>query len=245
MTQRRIAVMSGKGGVGKSSVAIMVAKILSESHKTLLLDFDICGPSVITALGASGSLVSSGEGFRPVFASESLAVLSFGSILKPEDVVVWRGPKKLLFLEKFWKSIDEFECVVIDTPPGVSEEHEFLRDKGVSALVVTTPQNVALSDTQRCIEFCINSGIPVKGLIENMSWLTCGKCSERHYPFGHKGGELLAAEYEIPVFGSLMLEPGWAASLNDGSFNTEWRRFSSCGAIREILARALDKETPS
>lgn len=233
-----IAVMSGKGGVGKTSVAVMIARILAEKHKTILLDFDICGPSTTTALGVTGSLIKTEKGFQPVKVIDGLDILSFGLVLKPDDAVIWRGPKKLVFLENFFNSAENYEYIVIDTPPGISEEHSFLINKSLSAIIITTPQNVALNDAQRCIEFCLQNQIPVIGLLENMHGLKCECCNELFYPFGSKGGQQLAQEYSINFLGSLPIEPEFSEMLDDGSFKTQYSHLYTSKIIRDIL---LDK----
>lgn len=230
-----IAVMSGKGGVGKSSICMMIAAVVSEKYKTLILDFDICGPSIVCATKADGKLVKSASGFHPVFVNKNLAVISFGLILNPDDTVIWRGAKKLGFLELFFNSIEGFDYIVIDTPPGISEEHGFLRNKNIDAILITTPQNIALNDTQRCIEFCKSSGIEIVGLIENMSYYKCENCLEKHHPFGSKGGKQLAAEYDINFLEELEIDPKWSESMDDGTFIDKYHLLKVYGPLKEIL----------
>lgn len=235
MGQRIVAVMSGKGGVGKSSIAALAAQIVSEQHRTLILDFDICGPSMTTAFNVAGSLVKTQQRFAPLRVSQTLDVLSFGSILGPEDAVIWRGPKKQVFLNLFFNSAGGYDCVVIDTPPGISEEHSFLSDKDVQAIVVTTPQNVALNDTQRCIEFCQASGMDVLGVIENMSWTRCECCEERLYPFGNKGGAHLASEYGLRFLGQLPIEPMLSSIMDRGELPLRYAETKTYSALMGIL----------
>lgn len=222
-----IAVMSGKGGVGKSSVSAMLAKVLSEKARTIILDFDICGPSLSRALKIEGSLIKAEKGFKPIQITDNLFALSIGVSLKAEDAVIWRGPRKKVFLNLFYDSIDDYDFVVIDTPPGVSEEHEFIAQKGASVLVVSTPQNMALNDAQRCIEFCIKNNLNILGLVENMSSLLCECCNEIFYPFGKGGGKLLAEEYKIEFLGSLRIEPEWSQQLDDGTFNEKYKSLAA------------------
>lgn len=238
-----IAVMSGKGGVGKTSIAAMVARILSEKHKTILLDFDICGPSMTATFGIRGKLLKTSDGFKPVNIAENLDILSFGLALNPDDAVIWRGPKKLVFLNLFYKSVDEYEYVVIDTPPGISEEHSFLVDKEVTSLIVTTPQNISLNDAQRCIEYCQNKKIDILGVLENMSSVRCECCQEVSHPFGAMGGSQLAAEYEIPFLGTLPIEPLLAEIMDSGTFSIDYIKLDSSALLREILfeKNILDK----
>ena len=236
MTGKIIAVMSGKGGVGKTSVSLMVSKILSQFGRTILLDFDICGPSVTTGLGLSGTIIKTVNGFKPLNASSNLDVLSFGLILQDTDAVIWRGAKKLVFLDLFFKSAKGYEFIVIDTPPGISEEHDYLSDKNIEALIVSTPQNIALNDAQRGIEFCKAKNIPILGLIENMSFIKCKCCDKIFYPFGSKGGIQLANEYEIRYLGSLEIEIDWCESIDSGNFNLEFETFKSYHSIKNILS---------
>lgn len=234
-----LAVMSGKGGVGKSSIAVLIAQILSEKYKVMLLDFDICGPSVTSALNINGSLIKTENGFEPVKVTETLSVVSFGSILGQNDAVIWRGPKKLAFLELFFNSADECDYVVIDTPPGISEEHEFLSKKDIYSFIVTTPQNISLNDAQRCIEFCLNKNINILGVLENMSGLKCECCNEIFYPLGSKGGKQLADEYGINFLGSMPIDPSLSISMDDGSFRYKYDSFQSTDVIKSILYNVI------
>lgn len=227
--------MSGKGGVGKSSISVLVAQALAAKHRVLVLDFDICGPSITTAFGIQGRLVKTANGFTPLLGPNNIDVLSFGSVLKPEDAVIWRGPKKQGFLKMFYESIGGYDYVVIDTPPGISEEHGFLCGKEINALIVTTPQNVALSDTQRCIEFCTENGIYIWGVVENMAWLECECCQEIQRPFGSKGGQLLAEEYSLRYWGQLPIEPELSRSCDNGTFNQIYNELFSYNFLNDKL----------
>lgn len=236
--KKTIAVLSGKGGVGKSSISAMIAKIISLSKKTAILDFDICGPSISTAFNIKeGGLIKTENGFTPININNNLHILSFGSILKPKDAVIWRGPKKQIFLNLFYNSVEDYEYVIIDTPPGISEEHNFLINKDISVIIVTTPQNIALNDTQRCIEFCQENKMNIIGIVENMSWLKCECCEKIQYPFGSKGGKLLAEEYQLDFIGELEIEPEWSVSLDDGSFENKFTAFKAYGFFRQALIK--------
>lgn len=232
---KKIALMSGKGGVGKSSAAAMVGKILSEKHRTIILDFDICGPSITTTFGTTDTIRKTECGFEPVAINEMLSFLSFGSILKPNDAVIWRGAKKTMFLEMFLGSTDKYDYVVIDTPPGISEEHEFLIEKDVEVILMTTPQNMSLNDAQKCIEFCLENNIKILGVVENMSWLRCECCEHEDNPFGSGGGKLLAEEYGLKMLGQLGIEPNWGKSLDRGEFNSEYKQYLSYKVFKDIL----------
>ncbi|WEL39227.1 cytosolic Fe-S cluster assembly factor NUBP2 [Encephalitozoon hellem] len=213
-----IAVMSGKGGVGKSSISIMLSTMMSERKKTLLLDFDLCGPSIAGGLGVRESIYKGEKGLVPVKVTENLYMLSMALLMKDNDSVIWRGPKKISVLSMFYESIDGFENVIIDMPPGISEEHEFLVGKDACALIVTTPQNVSLEDSSRAINFCISSGIRVSGLIENMSGYRCECCGSLTNILGSRGGERLSKEMEVPFVCRLPIDPLLCEALDEGRF---------------------------
>ncbi|KAL6121504.1 hypothetical protein NUSPORA_01555 [Nucleospora cyclopteri] len=211
--QKIYAVMSGKGGVGKSTISCFLASILCKHGKTLIIDFDICGPSIADCIQIKGKVKNVKGGFLPIKYNDNLDVLSFGSILNQDDVVIWRGPKKLVFLEKLLAAAflrnDQnellYDYVVIDTPPGISDEHRFLIDRKLEVFIVTTSQNIALNDTQNSIEFCMDNKIEIKGVFQNMSFITCECCNEKTHIYGKNGGKLLSEEYEIPFLGELEL----------------------------------------
>lgn len=180
--QRKLLVLSGKGGVGKSTVAAQLALALASQscgHRRVgLLDIDICGPSIPRMLGLEGEEVHhSSFGWTPVHFSENLAVMSIGFMLpNPNSAVVWRGPRKNGLIKQFLKDVDwgELDYLVIDTPPGTSDEHiscaQYLRAVGAdSAVLVSTPQEVALADVRKELNFCHKTSIPVLGILENMA----------------------------------------------------------------------------
>lgn len=235
MVQKIIAVMSGKGGIGKSTISCLVAAYLSGKYKTVLVDTDICGPSITNMMGVKGKLVKSETGFTPVPVSASLSVLSFGLALKPEDVVIWRGPKKRALLKLFFDSISGYEYVIVDTPPGVSEEHAFLKEMACSVILATTPQNVSLNDTQNTIEFISGSSMKIIGIIENMSFFQCECCRDSFYPFGKNGGELLAAEYGLPFLGKIEIDNSTSSALDSGTFLEKISESKAFQSIERIL----------
>ena len=213
---RKIAVLSGKGGVGKSSVCALVSMALSEHSKVVLLDFDICGPSAAAILNATGKVYKRARGLSPIPATENLSLVSMSSLMGQSDSVIWRGPKKVAVLSMFFESIEGYDYVVVDTPPGLAEEHWFLCDRGFDAIIVTTPQNAALSDSRSSIEFCHRNGIPILGLFENMAGLACEGCSRITNVFGAKGGEKLANSYSIRCLGRLPIEQAFLEAVASG-----------------------------
>lgn len=224
---KKIAVMSGKGGVGKSSVSVLLSLLLSKKNKVLLLDFDLCGPSCVKSLNATGSIIKAEKGLRPIEIKENLYLISMGSMLSETDSVIWRGPKKLSMLKMFYESIDGFDYIVIDTPPGISEEHGFLINKGIQSILVTTSQNIALSDSVKAVEFCKLNEINIIGVIENMSGYDCECCGEKNYLFASKGGKLLAEEYNLPFLCSLDIDSNLSNLMDDGKLKDEFDKLKN------------------
>ncbi|EEB10720.1 Nucleotide-binding protein, putative [Pediculus humanus corporis] len=251
-----LLVISGKGGVGKSTVSVHISLALKDKgFKVGLLDVDLCGPSLPFLLGLEDKDVfQSTEGWVPVYLDEEkkLGVMSIGFLLKNKnDSVVWRGPKKTSMIRQFLNDVywQDLDYLVIDTPPGTSDEHitlmECLRSlKNKSAVVVTTPQLVALEDVQKQITFCSKTGIPILGLIENMSGYICPHCSESTNIFSKGGGESLANACNINFLGSVPLDisisnsDGLHKSLLDSYLKNEnYKQFSS------IVNKIIDKQT--
>ncbi|XP_063825485.1 cytosolic Fe-S cluster assembly factor Nubp2 homolog [Ostrinia nubilalis] len=217
--KRVILVLSGKGGVGKSTVSTQLALTLKEhGFKVGLLDIDLCGPSVPYLLNLENQSVHQGpEGWIPVYldSDQKLGVMSIGFLLSSRnDAVVWRGPKKTSMIKQFLEDVcwQELDFLVIDTPPGTSDEHitvmENLRQvPQCSAIIVTTPQEVAIEDVRKEITFCRKTGIPIMGIVENMSGYECPVCSECTNIFSSGGGKSLAEIAKIPFLGSLPIDP--------------------------------------
>ncbi|XP_052750241.1 cytosolic Fe-S cluster assembly factor NUBP2 homolog isoform X2 [Galleria mellonella] len=217
--KRIILVLSGKGGVGKSTVSTQLALTLREKgYKIGLLDVDLCGPSVPYLLNLEGQNIHQGnDGWIPVYLDneQKLGVMSIGFLLNSRnDAVVWRGPKKTSMIKQFLEDVcwQELDFLIIDTPPGTSDEHitvmENLRQiPHCSAIIVTTPQQVAIEDVRKEITFCRKTGIPIMGIIENMSGYECPVCSECTNIFSSGGGKSLAEISKIPFLGSLPIDP--------------------------------------
>ncbi|EDW44244.1 cytosolic Fe-S cluster assembly factor NUBP2 homolog [Drosophila sechellia] len=214
-----IVVLSGKGGVGKSTVSTQLSLALRKNgFKVGLLDIDLCGPSVPYLLGLEGrDIFQCDEGWVPVYTDESqtLAVMSIGFLLKNrEDPVIWRGPKKTMMIRQFLTDVrwDELDYLIIDTPPGTSDEHitvmECLKEVGChGAIIVTTPQEVALDDVRKEITFCKKTGINILGIVENMSGFVCPHCTSCTNIFSSNGGVSLATYAQVPHLGTLPIDP--------------------------------------
>lgn len=215
-----VLVLSGKGGVGKSSCTVQLALHLAhQGHRVGILDIDLCGPSIPHMLGLDGRQIHQATaGWVPVYADQDkcLACMSIGFLLPSRDSsVVWRGPKKNAMIKQFLQDVywGQLDYLLVDTPPGTSDEHlavvEYLQGwrQLDGAVVVTTPQEVALTDVRKEIGFCRTVGVPVLGLIENMSGFVCPHCTECTNVFSKGGGEGLARQMEVPFLGRAPIDP--------------------------------------
>ncbi|KAH0590978.1 cytosolic Fe-S cluster assembly factor cfd1 [Termitomyces sp. 'cryptogamus'] len=230
--KRIIIVLSGKGGVGKSSVSTQLALNLYASSpraKVGILDVDLTGPSIPRMLGLDGHGVhQSSDGWVPVYADgpeARFACMSVGFLLKNKnDSVVWRGPKKNGMIRQFLSDVrwGDLDYLVIDTPPGTSDEHLSLLEHmapvhdRLSAVVVTTPQAVALMDAMKCLSFTRAVNLRVLGLIENMSGYVCPCCGEVSNVFSRGGGEAMARREEIEFLGRLPVDTELVTLLDEG-----------------------------
>eukprot|EP00794_Sanderia_malayensis_P008943 gene8943-9897_t len=224
-----ILVLSGKGGVGKSTVATQLALgLVNNEFKVGILDLDLCGPSIPRMLELKSKVIHQcSEGWLPVYADEEkqLAVMSIDFLLEGEDkAVVWRGPKKNAMIKQFVNDVcwGELDYLVIDTPPGTSDEHigivEVLKDyKMDGAVLVTTPQNVATGDVRREITFCRKTNIPILGILENMSGFKCPHCSECTNIFSSGGGKALADQCKVSFLGTIPLDESVTKYSNRGT----------------------------
>ena len=212
--ERTILVLSGKGGVGKSTVTMLLAlHMASEGHRVGVLDIDLCGPSLPKMLGLQGTKVLQEEsGWRPVETKTSPPILamSLGFFLEREDdPVIWRGPKKTSMIGQLLKEVSwgALDYLFIDTPPGTGDEHisilEALGSANKSAVLVSTPQLVAVNDVRREITFCRKMSLPIIGLIENMSGFVCPNCRECSNIFSSEGCRGLAGEMGVGFLGTL------------------------------------------
>ncbi|MCC9002462.1 MAG: iron-sulfur cluster carrier protein ApbC [Candidatus Competibacter sp.] len=206
-----IAVASGKGGVGKSTTAVNLALALSvEGARVGLLDADIYGPSQPRMLGADDRPTSpDGKSLNPV-NSHGIQSMSIGYLIEEETPMVWRGPMVTQALEQLlrdtrWQDLD---YLVIDLPPGTGDTQLTLSQKvPVSgAIIVTTPQDIALLDARRGFKMFEKVEVPVLGIVENMSVHICSNCGHEEHIFGEGGGQRMAAQYQIPFLGSLPLD---------------------------------------
>ncbi len=214
--KHKIMVMSGKGGVGKTTVSVNLAlELARRGFKVGLLDADIHGPNVPLMLGLEGSrLEVSEEGIEPIVIGDNeLKVVSMSFLLQsPDTPVIWRGPLKMGALRQFLSEVNwgELDFLIVDLPPGTGDEPlsiaQLIKDMDGS-IVVTTPQEVALLDSRKSVNFSKKLGVHVLGIIENMSGFVCPHCGKEVNLFKVGGGEKAAKEHGVPFLGRIPLDP--------------------------------------
>jgi Mrp family chromosome partitioning ATPase len=213
--KHKILVLSGKGGVGKSTVAVNISVLLAlQGKKVGLLDIDIHGPNVPKMLGVEGRHVSGTEkNLNPYEYMPNLKLMSIAFLLPESDsAVIWRGPLKMHMIEQFLRDVNwgELDYLVVDAPPGTGDEPlsicQLIPDAD-GAVIVTTPQEVSVLDVRKCITFCRQVNTPVLGVVENMSGFTCPHCGKEVNLFKSGGGEKMAKEMGVPYLGSIPIDP--------------------------------------
>jgi ATP-binding protein involved in chromosome partitioning len=208
---RVIAVSSGKGGVGKSTVAVNVAVALAAAGKRVgLMDADIYGPNIPRMMGVSGQPPVINEKIVPLEAF-GVKLISLGMMIEPDQPAIWRGPIVMKIITQFlqdvaWGQLDYF---IVDMPPGTGDAQlSLVQATNVDgAVIVTTPQEVSVGDALRGVKMFQRVGVPVLGIVENMSWFECPHCGKPSALFGSGGGERLAKQVEVPLLGQIPLYP--------------------------------------
>ncbi|CAI5759250.1 unnamed protein product [Candida verbasci] len=256
LIKHKILVLSGKGGVGKSTFTSMLSWALAadEDLEIGAMDLDICGPSLPKMLGADGeSIHQSNSGWTPVYVSDNLGLMSISFMLPDQDLaIIWRGGKKNGLIKQFLKDVhwgDVLDYLIVDTPPGTSDEHlsvtSYMKEVGIDgALIVTTPQEVALLDVRKEIDFCKKAGIKILGVVENMSGFVCPNCKHESQIFKPTtgGGEALCKELNIPFLGSVPLDPRIGKCCDSGEcFFDHYPDSPASNAILEVVDRLRDQ----
>jgi ATP-binding protein involved in chromosome partitioning len=248
-----IMVVSGKGGVGKSTVAAgMAMSLAEEGYSVGLLDADIFGPSVPTLMnlhdiGRPMKVIKDGKEVMEPYERFGIKVMSIGFFFDPEQAVIWRGPMvsnvlKQLITETNWGELD---YLIIDTPPGTGDIHITLLQSFfiTGALVVTTPQLVAIADVQRAIGMLRDDviGAPVLGIIENMTWFTPSKHpEEKYFLFGKGGGEKLSEMFNVPLIAQIPVNETICASCDGGKINDLFNDSKIREGFDNLTARILE-----
>ncbi|KAI5862962.1 P-loop containing nucleoside triphosphate hydrolase protein [Durotheca rogersii] len=236
--KRIILVLSGKGGVGKSSVTTQLALSLSlAGHSVGVLDVDLTGPSMPRMFNIEDAKVTQAPGgWLPVTVHPAnpdsgvgeLRCMSLGFLLRGRgDAVVWRGPKKTAMIRQFLSDVlwGEMDYLLIDTPPGTSDEHislaeTLLKDafpgQVAGAVVVTTPQAVATADVRKELNFCAKTGISIIGVVENMVGFVCPNCAECTNIFGKGGGQVMATDFNVRFLGGVPIDPQFVMLVETG-----------------------------
>ncbi|MCI5130499.1 MAG: ATP-binding protein [Candidatus Electrothrix sp. EH2] len=214
--KNKILVMSGKGGVGKSTVAVNLALGLAKKgHKVGLMDVDLHGPDICRMLELNGSLEAPQTPdslIPPLVYNENVKVVSLEYMMRDRDeAIIWRGPLKIQAIRQFVADMDwgELDYLVIDAPPGTGDEPLSVAQTvpNVQAVVVTTPQAVALADVRKSINFCKTVEMPIVGVVENMSGFICPHCNNTVDIFSSGGGEKTARDFELPFLGKVPMDP--------------------------------------
>lgn len=222
--KHKVLVLSGKGGVGKSTVAASLAfELAREGKKTAILDVDFHGPSQPTLFGIARQRIHGNENGAVPYEIAGVKIVSLGLLLDDADsALIWRGPAKIGVLNQLFEEVDwgdDLDVLVLDFPPGTGDEalsacQTIPGDK--TAIVVTTPQEVSLADCRKCLDFCEKLNVRVLGIVENMSSYVCPNCSAKHALFSSGGGRKLADSKGLELLAQVPLDPVFLAACDEG-----------------------------
>jgi Mrp family chromosome partitioning ATPase len=241
-----ILVLSGKGGVGKSTVSVNLAYALSShGYRVGLLDLDIHGPNIPKMLGIEDHPLSTiGNRIEPVRLTGTLSAIYMALLLPRKDTpVIWRGPMKMSAIQQFLDEVNwgPLDFLVVDLPPGTGDEALAIAQLAPNvrgAVVVTTPQDVATLDSRKAVRFIEQMEIPVLGIVENMSGMACPHCGKEIDLFGSGGGKTAAEEMNVPFLGSIPLDPEMRRAGDEG--RPFLIRNNGGSATRESVERVME-----
>ncbi len=251
--KNKILVMSGKGGVGKSTVSVNLAiGLANKGYKVGLMDVDLHGPDIVRMLNMhgrmEGELTREGK-MPPMEYNGNLKVMSLESMMENrDDPIIWRGPLKNQAIRQFIADVawGDLDYLVIDAPPGTGDEPMTVANtiKDAKALVVTTPQNIALADVRKSLNFCKHVKMQVVGIVENMSGFICPHCDKPVEIFKTGGGEQLATEFAVPFLGRIPVDPKVVIAGDDGKpYLSSAVESQATRAFGEFLAN-VEKQLP-
>ena len=243
--KHKLIVMSGKGGVGKTSTSVNLAMALAgKGFQVGIMDVDLHGPDVPRMLGLKGMLELSGnKKLEPMRRMENLKVISIESLtMSKDDAIIWRGPIKYSAIKQFIGEVEwgDLDFLIIDSPPGTGDEPLTVAQtiQDAKAIIVTTPQEVSLADVRKSISFCKTVKMEIFGMIENMSGFVCPHCGEKVDIFGSGGGEKTAAAASIPFLGRIPMDPKVVTCGDDGcSILEKYADSEAAKAISSIADR--------
>ncbi|MDD2388398.1 MAG: Mrp/NBP35 family ATP-binding protein [Desulfobacterales bacterium] len=244
--KNKFLVMSGKGGVGKSSTSVNLAIALSrKGYQVGIMDVDMHGPDVPRMLGLSGDvLITEEHKLIPVNYSDHLKVISIESILpNKDDAIIWRGAIKYNAIQQFIGDVawGDLDFLIIDSPPGTGDEPLTIAQTitDARAIIVTTPQEVSLADVRKSINFCKRVNLEIFGLIENMSGFTCPHCGVELELFGSGGGQRTAEQTKIPFLGKIPFDPGMVSCGDSGTSYQEKFEGSETSKVFAVIAEKM------
>ena len=243
---KKVMVLSGKGGVGKSSVADSLAFLLARAGKRVgLLDLDFHGPSQPTLFGAAHlRLGASEDGLLPLEVN-GVKLISIGLVMEdPDQAVIWRGPAKIGVLKQLIEDVvwGELDYLILDFPPGSGDEvlsaAQMIKGDR-AAVIVTTPQEMSMADCRKCIDFCKKLEIGIAGIVENMTGFTCPDCGHTHQLFSSGGGEALARRYGAPLLAQLPINPKFMAFCDNGDLGQALENAPEIRSSMENVIKAV------
>lgn len=255
--KNKVLVLSGKGGVGKSTVAVNIGVALALAGMRVgLLDIDVHGPSIPKLLNLEGKRIDATDsGIVPTGFGDNLKVMSIGFLLQERnEPVIWRGPMKYGVIKQFLQDVvwGELDFLVVDSPPGTGDEPlsvaQLLVENGggVQAVIVTTPQELALSDVRKSINFCRTLHIPILGVVENMSGFVCPHCGKTSEIFKSGGGEQMALEMAVPFLGRVPIDPQVVEASDEGRpYMYHYARTETAKAFGRVIRPILEMEGSS
>ena len=241
-----IAVMSGKGGVGKSSVTSLAACLMSRAgYRVGILDADVTGPSIPKMFGVKGELRGTESGAYPLPSDGGIDLVSINLMLQNEDdPVVWRGPVISGVIKQFWSEIiwQDIDYLFVDMPPGTGDVpltvFQSLPVDGI--IVVTSPQDLVSMIVKKAVNMASMMKLPILGLIENMAFFRCPDCGKEHHLFGESHLPSIAAQYDLPVIGRVPLDPILADACDHGKIETYEAHYLD--SLQDILEKLPEKE---